>query len=69
MVVADAQQRFTFADVDSHEKQSDRNVFTKCSLAQCLNINSLDLPPCKPLFWTEEPLPSFCKWRDFLSRI
>jgi len=49
MVVADAQQRFTFADVDSHEKQSDRNVFANCSLAQCLNINSLDLPPCKRL--------------------
>jgi len=49
MIVADAQQTFTFADVDSHEKQSDRNVFANCSLAQCLNINSLDLPPCKPL--------------------
>jgi len=53
MVVADTHQRFTFADVDSCEKQSNRNVFANCSLAQCLNENSLDLLPCKPLFWTE----------------
>ena len=65
MAVADAQQRFTFTDVDSYEKQSDRNVFANCSLAQCLNKNSSDLPPCKPLSWTEEALPRFWGWRRF----
>ena len=57
MAAADARYRFTFVDVGSYGKQSDSNVFANCSLAQCLSTNSLDIPSCKPLPGTQEPLP------------
>lgn len=57
MAISDAQYKFVYVDVDCNGRVSDGGVFNKCSFAQAMDHDNLNLPTATPLPGSEIPLP------------
>lgn len=57
MGICDANYKFIYVDVGSNGRMADGGVFNKCSFAQALNLNALNLPQAEALPERELEVP------------
>lgn len=55
--MVDANYKFTLTDVGAYGKNSDSDVFSRCSFGKRFFKQDLDFPPDKPLPGTVSPMP------------
>lgn len=57
MAIVDADYQFLYIDVGAQGSANDSSVFNRCSFKEQLDMNTLNVPPPKPLPGSSEPSP------------